>query len=46
MGREYEGIHRMSFLVGTDGKIAKTYHKVKVKNHPDEVLADAKELFG
>ena len=46
MGREYEGIHRMSFLVGPDGKIAKAYHKVKAKDHPDEVLADVKELFG
>ena len=46
MGREYEGIHRMSFWVGPDGKIAKAYHEVKAKNHPDEVLADAKELFG
>ena len=46
MGREFEGIHRMSFLVGPDGKVAKAYHKVKAKDHPDEVLADAKELFG
>ena len=46
MGREYEGIHRMSFLVGPDGKIAKAYHKVKAKDHPYEVLADVKELFG
>jgi peroxiredoxin Q/BCP len=46
MGREYEGIHRMSFLVGSDGKIAKAYHQVKAKEHPAEVLADVKELFG
>tara|TARA_B100001094_G_C18077245_1_gene743267 strand:+ start:385 stop:867 length:483 start_codon:yes stop_codon:yes gene_type:complete len=46
MGREYEGIHRMSFLVGPDGKIAKAYDKVKAKDHPDEVLTDVKELFG
>ena len=46
MGREYEGIHRMSFLVGPDGKIAKAYHKVKAKDHPDEVSTDVKELFG
>jgi thioredoxin-dependent peroxiredoxin len=45
MGREYEGIHRMSFLVGPDGKIAKAYHKVKAKDHPDEVLADIQKLF-
>lgn len=46
MGREFEGIHRMSFLVGPDGKVAKAYHKVKAKEHPAEVLADATELFG
>ena len=46
MGREFEGIHRMSFLVGPDGKVAKAYHKVKAKEHAGEVLADAKELFG
>ena len=45
MGRKFEGIHRMSFLVGNDGKILKAYHKVKAKAHPDEVLVDAKELL-
>lgn len=45
MGREFEGIHRMSFLVGPEGKVAKAYHKVKAKEHPDEVLADAEELY-
>ena len=46
MGRKFGGIHRMSFLVGADGKIAKAYHKVKAKAHPDEVLADAGQLLG
>ena len=45
MGRKFEGIHRMSFLVGVDGKIVKAYHKVKAKKHPDEVLADARQLL-
>ena len=40
MGREFEGIHRMSFLVDGSGKIEKAYHKVKAKDHPTEVLAD------
>ena len=40
MGRTFDGIHRSSFLVGTDGKIIKAYHKVKAKLNPDEVLAD------
>ncbi len=46
MGREFEGIHRMSFLVGSEGRVAKTYRKVRAKEHPEEVLADAKDLFG
>ena len=46
MGRKFEGIHRMSFLIGADGKVLKAYHKVKAKSHPDEVLADAGQLLG
>ncbi|MFP6900822.1 MAG: thioredoxin-dependent thiol peroxidase [Opitutales bacterium] len=46
MGRKFAGIHRMSFLIGPDGKIAKAYHKVKAKTHPDQVLSDARELLG
>lgn len=45
MGRKFEGIHRMSFIVGADGKIAKAYHKVKSKIHPDEVLSIVREQF-
>ncbi|MGE9296288.1 MAG: thioredoxin-dependent thiol peroxidase [Puniceicoccales bacterium] len=41
MGKEYEGIHRTSFLVGPDGRILKTYPKVKPEEHAEEVLADA-----
>ena len=40
MGREFDGIHRMSFLIDETGKIAKAYHKVKAKDHPAEVLAE------
>ena len=40
MGREFDGIHRMSFLVDDMGKIEKAYHKVKAKEHPDQVLSD------
>ncbi|WP_269541811.1 thioredoxin-dependent thiol peroxidase [Cerasicoccus fimbriatus] len=41
MGKEYEGIHRMSFLVSPDGKVLKTYPKVKPEEHAAEVLQDA-----
>ena len=39
MGREFDGIHRMSFLIDEKGKISKAYHKVKAKDHPNEVLS-------
>lgn len=44
MGRVYDGIHRISFLIGTDGIILKTYKKVKPDAHAVEVLEDLKEL--
>ena len=40
MGKTYDGIHRMSFLIGADGLILKTYCKVKPDDHAGEVLAD------
>lgn len=35
---------RLTFVVGTDGTIAKIYEKVTPKDHPKEVLAFVKEL--
>ena len=40
MGRTFDGVHRMSFLIGTDGKIEKTYAKAKPAEHAQQVLAD------
>jgi len=40
MGRTFDGVHRMSFLIGTDGKIEKTYAKVKPAEHAQQVLTD------
>ena len=40
MGRTFDGIHRMSFLVDEAGKIEKAYHKVKAKEHTAQVLSD------
>lgn len=40
MGREYEGISRTSFLIGSDGIIKKVYEKVKPETHAEEVLHD------
>lgn len=38
MGREYDGIHRLSFLIGLDGKIAHVFNKFKTKDHHQVVL--------
>jgi peroxiredoxin Q/BCP len=40
MGRTFDGVHRMSFLIGIDGKIEKTYAKVKPAEHAQQVLTD------
>lgn len=39
MGRKYMGIHRVTFLIGPDGKIRKIWPKVKPEEHAAEVLA-------
>ena len=40
MGREFDGIHRKSFLIDENGNIERIYEKVKTKTHGDDVLAD------
>lgn len=40
-GRNYMGIERATFLVGADGRVARVWHKVKVKGHAAEVLTAA-----
>ena len=35
---------RTTFVIGSDGKIAKVFPKVRVKGHADEVLAVLKSL--
>lgn len=45
MGKVYDGIHRMSFLVNPEGKIAQVYPKVKPEAHAQQVLTDAQELI-
>ncbi|MCO4320484.1 thioredoxin-dependent thiol peroxidase [Aliidiomarina quisquiliarum] len=39
MGREYDGIHRISFLIEQDGTISKVFDKFKTKDHHEVVLA-------
>ncbi len=44
MGRIYDGIHRISFLISKDGKLLKTYLNVKPDQHAEEVLRDLEIL--
>ena len=39
MGREYDGIHRMSFVINGDGVVEKVIEKVKTKDHAAQLLA-------
>jgi peroxiredoxin Q/BCP len=43
-GRKYMGVERSTFLIDADGRIARVWRNVKVKNHAAEVLAAAQEL--
>ncbi|MCP4052075.1 thioredoxin-dependent thiol peroxidase [Mesoflavibacter sp. CH_XMU1422-2] len=38
MGREYDGIHRKTFLVDEDGVVAHVIDKVKTKDHTAQIL--------
>lgn len=38
MGKTYDGIHRVSFLIGSDGIIKKVFYNFKINNHHDIVL--------
>ena len=38
MGREYDGIHRTTFVIGEDGLIEEVITKVKTKDHTAQIL--------
>ena len=44
MGKEYDGIHRLSFLIGLDGKISHVFNKFKTKDHHQVVIDTLNEL--
>ena len=43
-GRKYMGIERATFLIDRDGTVARIWHKVKVADHAEAVLAAVREL--
>ncbi|MCG7530793.1 thioredoxin-dependent thiol peroxidase [Psychrobium sp. MM17-31] len=42
MGKEYDGIHRISFLVDENGVVEHVFNKFKTKNHHEVVLEHIK----
>ncbi|MBX2806877.1 MAG: thioredoxin-dependent thiol peroxidase [Hyphomicrobiales bacterium] len=42
-GRKYMGVERSTFIIGADGRIIRSWRKVKVPGHVDEVLAVLQE---
>ena len=43
-GRKYMGMERSTFLIGRDGRVAKSWRKVKVPGHAADVLKAAAAL--
>ncbi|HEY1244323.1 MAG TPA: peroxiredoxin [Hyphomicrobiaceae bacterium] len=43
-GRKYMGVERSTFLIDAEGRIARSWRKVKVPGHAEDVLAAAKAL--
>lgn len=40
MGKEYDGIHRTTFIIGADGMLEKVITKVDTKNHTAQILGE------
>ena len=43
MGRTFEGIHRVSFLINKSGTVENTYLKVKAKSHSEELVRELQD---
>lgn len=43
MGKEYDGLHRISFLINKEGVVEKVFDKFKTKDHHQVVLDYLKE---
>jgi peroxiredoxin Q/BCP len=45
-GKKYMGIERSTFLIDKSGKLVKSWRKVRVPGHAEEVLAAVRSLSG
>lgn len=43
-GRKYMGVERSTFLIDAKGKISRSWRKVKIPGHAEEVLASVRAL--
>ncbi|MFT6745778.1 MAG: peroxiredoxin Q/BCP [Glaciecola sp.] len=43
MGKEYEGIHRKTFIIDEKGNLEQIFEKVKTKAHAEQILATYKK---
>ena len=41
MGREYDGIHRKTFVIDEKGMVAAVFEKVKTKDHANQILSES-----
>lgn len=41
MGRDYEGVHRVTFLIDAGGHVSRVYPKVMPDQHAQQILQDA-----
>ncbi len=44
MGKTFQGIHRITYVIDPQGIIRKVYEKVKVEEHAQEILRDINSL--
>ncbi len=44
MGRDYDGVHRTTFLIDQNGKVAKVFENVKPAEHSAEVIKAVEAL--
>ena len=42
MGKEYDGVHRTTFIIDEDGVIEKVFSNVKTKDHTNQILESYK----
>ncbi|OEY71973.1 thioredoxin-dependent thiol peroxidase [Salegentibacter salarius] len=45
MGKEYDGIHRTTFIIDEEGKIEEVIKKVKTKAHTDQILSEENRIY-